>query len=135
VALLDAQAARRMAAYPELTGRLVGRALDRSRNLSINMAIVHQARVIVRLHMLLWHLAGRWGRVGSEGVILPIHLTHSVLSDLVAARRPTVTTSLSELAKLGLVRAEGNRWFLSGEPPGELLELETINPAAERQPA
>jgi hypothetical protein len=132
VAVLDAQAARRMAAYPELTGRLVARALDRSGNLSINMAIVHQARVIVRL---LWHLAGRWGRVGSDGVILPIHLTHSVLSDLVAARRPTVTTSLSELAKLGLVRAEGNRWLLSGEPPGELLELETINPAAEKQPA
>jgi CRP/FNR family cyclic AMP-dependent transcriptional regulator len=135
VAVLDAQAARRMAAYPALTGRLVARALDRSRNLSINMAIVHQARVIVRLHMLLWHLAGRWGRVGSDGIILPIHLTHSVLADLVAARRPTVTTSLSELAKLGLVRAEGSRWLLSGEPPGELLELETISPAAETQPA
>jgi CRP/FNR family transcriptional regulator, cyclic AMP receptor protein len=106
-----------------------------ARNLSINMAIVHQARVIVRLHVLLWHFAGHWGRVDSEGVILPIHLTHSVLSDLAAARRPTVTTSLSELAKLGLVRAEGNRWLLSGEPPGELLELETINPAAEKQPA
>ncbi len=135
MAVLDAQAARRMAAYPELTGRLVARALDRSRNLSINMAIIHQARVIVRLHMLLWHLAGRWGRVSSDGVILPIHLTHSVLADLVAARRPTVTTSLSELAKLGLVRAEGNRWLLSGEPPGELLELETIRPATARQTA
>jgi CRP/FNR family transcriptional regulator, cyclic AMP receptor protein len=131
LALLDVQAARRMAAYPALTGRLVARALERSRNLSINMAIIHQARVVVRLHMLLWHLADRWGRVGSDGVILPIHLTHTMLADLVAARRPTVTTSLSELARAGRVRPAANGWLLTGEPPGELLELQTIEPTAQ----
>lgn len=135
MALLDAQVARRMAAHPALTGRLVARALDRSRNLSINMAIIHQARVVVRLHMLLWHLADRWGRVGSDGVILPIHLTHTVLADLVAAQRPTVTTSLSELARTGMVRPSGNGWLLLGEPPGELLELQEIEPAPQRQTA
>ena len=61
------------------------------------MAIVHQARVDVRLHMLLWHLAARWGRVRSDGTVLRLRLTHAVLADLVAARRPTVTTALSEL--------------------------------------
>jgi CRP-like cAMP-binding protein len=133
VALLDAQAARRMAVYPELTGRLVGRALERARNLAINMAIVHQARVNVRLQMLFWHLADRWGRVRSEGVILPLHLTHAVLADLVAARRPTVTSSLTELARQGLVRTSGNGWLLSGERPGELLELQNaaLPPRAE----
>jgi CRP/FNR family transcriptional regulator, cyclic AMP receptor protein len=126
MALLDADVAQRFAAYPELTGRLVARALERSRNLAINMAIVHQARVNVRLQMLFWHLADRWGRVGREGVILPLHLTHAVLADLVAARRPTVSSSLSELAKLGLVRTAGNGWLLSGDPPGELLELQDL---------
>ena len=81
----------------------MGRALERSRSLAINMAIIHQARVNVRLLMLLWHLADRWGRVRSEGVALPLHLTHSVLADLVAARRPTVTSALSELARQELV--------------------------------
>lgn len=126
LALLDEAAARRFADYPELTGRLVDRALERSRNLTINMAIIHQARVNVRLRMLLWHLADRWGRVRSEGVWLPLALTHTVLADLVAARRPTVTTALTELSRHGLVIAVGGGWLLSGEPPGELLELKDI---------
>ncbi len=124
IALLDEHAERRFAAYPQLTGRLVARALERSRNLAVNMAIVHHARVNVRLHMLFWHLADRWGRVRSEGVILPLDLTHTVLADLVAARRPTVTSSLTELSKQGRVRAVRGGWLLCGDPPGELLELQ-----------
>ncbi len=123
VALLDMRAAQRLARYPELTGSLVGRALERSRNLAVNMAIVHQPRVDVRLHMLFWQLADRWGRVRSDGISVPLHLTHTVLADLVAARRPTVTSALSELADRGLLRAVDGAWLLSGEPPGELLEL------------
>jgi CRP/FNR family transcriptional regulator, cyclic AMP receptor protein len=125
-AMLDVDAARCLAAYPPVTGTLVARALERARNLSINMAIIHQARVHVRLQMLLWHLADRWGRVRSEGVIVPLHLTHAVLADLVAARRPTVTTALTQLARSGVVRQSDDGWLLSGEPPGELLELRAI---------
>jgi CRP/FNR family transcriptional regulator, cyclic AMP receptor protein len=121
LAVLDEAAARRLANYPELTGRLVGRALDRSRHLAVNMAIIHQARVHVRLHMMFWHLAERWGRVRSEGIFLPLPLTHSVLADLVAARRPTVTTGLAELYRRQLVRDLPRGWLLLGEPPGELL--------------
>jgi CRP/FNR family cyclic AMP-dependent transcriptional regulator len=123
MAVLDEAFARRLVRYPQLTGRLVGRALSRSRNLTVNMAIVHQSRVDVRLHMLFWHLAGRWGRVRNDGVIVPLRLTHNVLSDLTAARRPTVTSALTELAKRELVRPVNDGWLLSGKPPGELLEL------------
>ena len=103
-AVLDAVVARRFAHYPELIGRLVGRTLERSRNLAVNMAIVHHPRVDTRLHMLFWHLAGRWGRVRGDGTLVPLRLTHSVLADLVAARRPTVSGALAELAERGLVR-------------------------------
>ncbi len=130
LAVLDEAAARRLAAYPELTGRLVGRALDRSRHLTVNMAIIHQARVHVRLHMMLWHLAERWGRVRSEGVFLPLTLTHSVLADLVAARRPTVTTGLAELYRLEVVRSLPRGWLLLGEPPGELAETREASVAS-----
>ncbi len=126
VALLDGRVAHRFARYPELTGRLVGRALERSRTLAVNMAIVHQPRVEVRLHMLFWHLADRWGRVGPEGIVVPLRLTHSVLADLVAARRPTVSTSLSELAQRKAVQPLGDEWLLAGEPPVELLELQEV---------
>ena len=130
VAVLDGEAARRFAEFPELTGAFVDRALDRTRNLQILMAIVHHARVNVRVHMLLWHLAGRWGRVRSEGVVLPLTITHSVLADMVAARRPTVTTALSELARMDLVRPVEGGWLLHGERPGELLELSEPSSAA-----
>lgn len=123
VAVLDRKVAYRLARYPELTGRLVGRALERSRNFSVNMAIVHQPRVDIRLLMMFWHLAGRWGHVRTDGIHLRLHLTHTVLADIVAARRPTVSTALAELAASGRVRSEGAGWLLTGEPPGELLEL------------
>jgi CRP/FNR family transcriptional regulator, cyclic AMP receptor protein len=126
IAVLDAQFARQMVRYPELVGRLVGRALQRSRHLCVNMAIVHQARVDIRLHMLMWHLAGRWGRVRSDGTMLPLRLTHASLADLVAARRPTVTSALSDLTRRGLVRLVDDGWLLSGEPPGELLDVTTM---------
>ncbi len=121
LAALDLEFEQQLAQYPELGRSLIARALQRSKNLSVNMAIVHQARVDVRLHMLLWHLAARWGRVRSDGTVLRLRLTHAVLADLVAARRPTVTTALSDLARRGLVKTDGETWILSGEAPGDLL--------------
>jgi CRP-like cAMP-binding protein len=123
VAILDDAFMGHLADYPQLGGRLVGRAVTRSRNIAVNMAIVHQARVDVRLHMLFWHLAARWGRVGSGGVTVPLRLTHAVLAELVAARRPTVTSALTLLSKRGVVRPTDNGWLLAGESPGELREL------------
>jgi hypothetical protein len=117
LAVLDDRFERQLAQFPQLAGRLVSRAVARSRQLTVNMAIVHQARVDVRLHMLMWHLAGRWGRVRADGVVVPLHLTHAVLSDLVAARRPTVTSALSELGRRGVVRAVDEGWLLCGDPP------------------
>lgn len=124
--ILDRQFAGQLVHYPELVGRLVARAIQRSRYMAVNMAIVHQARVDVRLHMLFWHLAGRWGRVRSDGTVLPVRLTHAVLADLVAARRPTVTSALSELSRRGVVRFVDDGWLLVGEPPGELLDVGTM---------
>jgi CRP/FNR family cyclic AMP-dependent transcriptional regulator len=129
VAVLDVEVARRFARYPELTGSLVARTLERSRRLATNMAIVHQARVHVRLHMLLWHLADRWGHVRPEGTILPLRLTHDVLAELVAAQRPTVSSALSQLAANELVQPGREGWLLSGQPPGELLKLQELSAA------
>lgn len=123
VAVLDEKFVHRSAAYPELGPAMVERAMRRARNLVVNMAIVHQARVDVRLHMLLWHLAGRWGRVRSEGTVLRMRLTHAVLADLVAARRPTVTSAIAELVRAGLLRSAGDEWVLLKEPPGELTRV------------
>jgi CRP/FNR family transcriptional regulator, cyclic AMP receptor protein len=130
VAVLDPVFMGHLADYPELGGCLVGRAVSRSRSAVVNMAIVHQARVDARLHMLFWHLAARWGRVGSDGVTVPLTLTHAVLAELAAARRPTVTSALTQLAKRGLVLPYDGGWLLTGEPPGELGELAPFAEAA-----
>jgi len=125
MALLDDEFCQRcIASFPELAGPLVGRAMQRARNLAVNMAIVHQARVDNRLHMLFWHLAGRYGRVRTEGTVVPYRLTHALLADLVAARRPTVTSALSDLTRRGVLRSTSDEWILFGEPPRELLDIE-----------
>jgi hypothetical protein len=122
LAILDERFASHFARYPEVASRLFERLLRRSRHLATNMAIVHQPRVDTRLHLLLWHLASRWGRVRRDGVVVPLRLTHAMLADLVAARRPTVTSALSELARKGLVRSTDDGWLLSGSAPAFFAE-------------
>src|SRR5438105_4702935 len=57
MAVLDRDFALRLAHYPEVTAALFGRAIRRSRQLALSMAIVHQPRIDVRLHMFFWGLA------------------------------------------------------------------------------
>lgn len=118
LARLDAAFGVLLAPYPEVTGALVGRALQRARSLAVTMAIVHQRRVDRRLLMLFWHLADRWGRVTPQGVRVPLHVTHQILADLVAVRRPAVTTALAQLAHDGLVTRSEAGWLLAPEGRG-----------------
>ncbi len=122
-AVLDVDLMRRLADYPEVYGRLVARALRRSRHLAVNIAIVHQPRVEARLHMLLWHFADRWGIVRVDGVMMPVNLTHETLAELIAARRPTVSSALAGLERAGLLRRTREGWLLRGGPPGELDDV------------
>jgi CRP-like cAMP-binding protein len=123
VALLDDAFARRAAPFPPVAVALVDRALLRSRQLALTVAIVGQPRVDQRLHWLLWQLADRWGRTGREGVTVELPLTHALLGELVAARRPSVSTALAGLAAAGRVERDGGTWLLRGGPPAELTEL------------
>lgn len=116
LAILDGPAVARITSYPELVGAICGRAMQRSRSLAVQMAIVQHPRVEVRLSMLLWHLAERWGRVSAHGVVLPLRLTHAVLGSLVAARRPTVTIALADLARRNVVVSNQEGWLLIGTP-------------------
>ncbi|HEX3561205.1 MAG TPA: helix-turn-helix domain-containing protein [Solirubrobacterales bacterium] len=101
----------------------MARALRRSRQLAITMAIVHQPKVQLRMHMLLWHLADRFGRVRPGGAALELPLTHAQLAELIAARRPTVSAALTALEREGVLGREGETWILTGPPPGELLAM------------
>lgn len=124
LALLDRGFVARAGRWPELSAALVGRAVRRSRALSIQLAICNLPRVEARLLLLMWHLADRWGRVTRDGIVLPLGLTHRTLASLVGARRPTVTTALKQLtAHQRISRRPDGSWVLHGERPEELGAL------------
>lgn len=123
VAILDADFSGRAAPYPEIAVALLRRVTLRSRYLAILVAILRQRKVETRLHLLFWHLADRFGEVHGDWIHVDVPLTHSLLSELVAARRPSVTTALSNLSELGVLRREGEAWLLRGPAPAEFDEL------------
>ena len=119
VAILDHRFIRSAGPYPEVIAALVLRAVARSHALAVSLAISCARGLETRLSMLLWHLADRWGRVGPEGVSVPLVLTHQMLGELVGATRPSVSTALKELERKGLVsRRPGGGWLLHGDPRG-----------------
>jgi CRP-like cAMP-binding protein len=89
-------------------------------NLNVQRAIAAQPRLEVRLALLLWHLAGRWGKVERGGVRLPLPLTHQLLGQLVGAERPSVSHALARLAHNGLVTGHGDEWHLHGSLEDQL---------------
>jgi CRP-like cAMP-binding protein len=117
VALLDGRWASRMANWPTVGCELAGRGVMRSRRLVVALAIAQQPRLDVRLWMLLWDLAERYGTVHSDGVHLEAPLTHEVLAHLASARRPSVSSALSRLADGGTIERRRSLWLLRGDPP------------------
>jgi len=98
LALLDRRLGERLGLYPEIGAMVLDRMAARAHRLSTAQAISKLTKVEDRLVALLWHLAERWGRVGVDGVVIPLALPHRVLGELVGARRPTVSTALAEAA-------------------------------------
>jgi hypothetical protein len=118
VAVLDRRFAVVAGRWPEIVSALMERTIQRSRFLAFQMAIGNVRRIDARLLLLMWRLADRWGRVTSDGVVLPLRLTHGWLANLVGAQRPSVTTALGTLTGAGRVeRLEDGSWLLRGDPP------------------
>jgi CRP/FNR family cyclic AMP-dependent transcriptional regulator len=118
VAILDRRFTVAAGRWPEVVTALIERSVQRARLLAFQMAIANVRRIDARLLLLLWRLADRWGRVTSEGVVVPLRLTHGWLANLVGAQRPSVTTALGNLAGAGRVeRLEDGSWLLRGHPP------------------
>src|SRR5205085_7055550 len=105
---------KRVRFWPQIGLALLRRAGRRAINLDVQRAIAAQPRLEVRLALLLWHLAGRWGKVEPGGVRLPLPLTHQLLGQLVGAERPSVSHALARLAQNGLVTGQGDEWHLHG---------------------
>jgi CRP/FNR family cyclic AMP-dependent transcriptional regulator len=119
VAVLDRRFAARLMRFPEINTMLIERLGERTTRMAVSMAISQLNGVDRRLLALFWHLAERWGRMTKKGVAVPMTRSHRMLAQLVGARRPTVSTALSELAARGeLVRRSDGTWLLTGDPIG-----------------
>jgi CRP/FNR family cyclic AMP-dependent transcriptional regulator len=116
VAILDTRVAIAAGRWPSIATALHARHVRRARSLAFQRAIAQLPRVDDRMLVLLWSLAERWGRVSREGVRVPIALPHRALATLVGARRPSVTTALTGLARDGLVERTDDGWLLHGDP-------------------
>jgi hypothetical protein len=116
IAILDTRVAMAAGRWPAIATGLGARHIRRARVLAFQRAIGQLPRVDDRLIVLLWALAERWGRVGRDGVRLPLDLPHRTLATLVGARRPSVTTALTGLARAGLVERVRDGWLLHGDP-------------------
>lgn len=118
LAMLDLRPGAALSHWPSVAVEIAGRAIDRSRALALQSAIMSIVGTRERLSALLWALAERWGKIVPGGAELEINVPQSVLAEMVGARRPTVSQALGSLGASGLVVSSGpGQWLLRGEPP------------------
>lgn len=118
IAVVDRRLARLASAWPALTTTVLDRLAERSDLLAANAALQAVRHLDVRLLILFWHLADRFGHVSGEGTVVPLRLNHADLADLLVNRRPSISMALSSLKRSGLlVRRTDRSWLLTGPAP------------------
>jgi CRP/FNR family transcriptional regulator, cyclic AMP receptor protein len=114
-AVLDERVFAAAAGEPALTVALADVAVRRAGALAGQVVLAQLVAIDDRLRILLPSLAERWGKVTADGVVLPAFLSHTVLSALVGARRPSLTAAVGRLVEDGTVRRlPDRRWLLPG---------------------
>jgi len=74
-----------------------------------------------RVQMVLLRIAGTYGRVCPEGVVIEMHLTHEMIASMVGASRSRVSVCLSELQREGFYHISDQHIVLSSWAAGLVL--------------
>jgi hypothetical protein len=114
LAVLDSDFAERIRAWPQILHALLRRAVRRTMELNVTRAATCHPRADVRIALLLWHLAERWGIVEPHGILVPLPLTHRLIGQLVGAERPSVSHALARLSSAALVTRKQGGLLLHG---------------------
>ena len=112
IALLDGEFARRASGMDSVTEALLTKVAQTSHWLFAKSLVTGTSVIEERLLLLFAALGERWGKATSAGVLVAMPLTHQVLATLIGARRPSVSTALSELSAAGLLRRTAEGWLL-----------------------
>jgi len=123
LALLDTGFGERVRPWPQVTVALLRRMGRRVSDVDAMRAITSHPRLELRLVLLFWHLAARWGRVEPTGIHLTLPLTHRLLGQLVAAERPSISHALARLSHAGLVTGSAGDMHLRGTFESQLEDL------------
>jgi CRP/FNR family transcriptional regulator, cyclic AMP receptor protein len=123
LAVLDAAFVERIRPWPQIALALSHRTGRRADNVAVQRATVAQPRLDMRLDLLLWHFATRWGRVEPGGIRLSLPLTHRLFGRLAGAERPSVSHALARLADAGLVSGRADELHLHGTLEDHLTRL------------
>ncbi|HEX5195384.1 MAG TPA: helix-turn-helix domain-containing protein [Solirubrobacteraceae bacterium] len=126
LAILDRRFVKRVRFWPQIHQALLRRAGGHAHDLNVQRAIAMHPRLEVRLTLMLWHLAARWGKVEPGGIRLPLPLTHQLLGRLIGAERPSVSHALARLARAGAVTRHGDEWHLHNGAADGLERIERM---------
>ena len=128
LAVLDDRVVLAAQRWPSINRVIHERLAAHAARLAVHIAIAQLPRVDQRVLAIMWHLAERFGRVTSSGVVLPLRMTHEALGRLVGAQRPTVTLALRELVDTGALERYGEMgWLLREGSQVDLApELESL---------
>jgi CRP/FNR family transcriptional regulator, cyclic AMP receptor protein len=129
LAVLDRRFAASLARWPPVFDALLERSLRRVRFLAEQAALDSRVGMERRVVSTLWHLAERSGIETADGILVPLPLTHQMLSELVGAQRPSVSAAISRLTALGTVRRTGNKGWLLDPRSGNGLPRGPARPA------
>lgn len=118
VTVVTAGARQRLMEVPSAAAVILDGVTGGLRDCQESLSLFASLRHIDRVRHKLVQLARVHGKVGTGGVSLSLPLTHELLADMVGSTRETVTRTLSQLAREGLVRHERGRFQLAALPDG-----------------
>jgi hypothetical protein len=128
--VLDGRFATAARRWPSLATVVQERLLALSDRLATHLAICQLPRVEQRILALLWHLAERFGRVGPDGIVLSLGLTHRLIGQLVGAQRPTVSLAMGALVDAGhVMRRDDGALLLTERSHAALTSRTGVAPA------
>jgi CRP-like cAMP-binding protein len=114
--LIPANATRRLLEIPAAATVIVEAVGGGLRDCRESLAQFGSRNHVDRLLQKLVQLARTYGKVGTDGLLLDLPLTHELLAEMVGSTRETVTRSLARLAQEGLIRHERGRYLVAVPP-------------------
>ena len=127
LALLNVEFQRTISGWPQVQLALQGRGVRRGRLTAVQLALARIPRVAVRLHLLFWHLADRWGEQEGDAIVVRLPLPHWLLGGLVSARREAASHAVSDLSRRHLVtRRSDHFWRVHPPPPRQVEQLDAL---------